>query len=155
MAGSKRKGTVACSHNLINADYAEKLILEKLKEYITNPLIIKDVIKKRNKQNTTSLKPFQLELSSIDKNILKIEKHLSKIRDLLTSDVFSIDEYTIEKDKYTTQKNSLEIKREKLLNEQIHTQNTQLNTIQIQHIKSFSKILTGYSLTHPILNYNC
>ncbi|MHA2894290.1 recombinase family protein [Bacillus cereus] len=122
---AKRKGTVACSHNLINADYAEKLILEKLKEYITNPLIIKDVIKKRNKQNTTSLKPFQLELSSIDKNILKIEKHLSKIRDLLISDGFSIDEYTIKKDKYTTQKNSLEIKREKLLNEQIHTQNTQ------------------------------
>lgn len=67
------KGATVCKSNLINADIAEKYVLDKINELINSEEIIKSLISKLNKKTSFDIAPLNKKLSSLEKNLREIE----------------------------------------------------------------------------------
>ncbi|SHK53306.1 site-specific DNA recombinase [Paramaledivibacter caminithermalis DSM 15212] len=65
----RNKGSVACSANSVRADEAEKYVFDRIKEVLLNDRVLKDIVKKLNKNRKDKIKPLEREYVSIERQI--------------------------------------------------------------------------------------
>jgi site-specific DNA recombinase len=89
-----REGKQACSPNTINADKIESAVLDKLKEIVNYPHIVRAVINEAQKSKQAEIKPEQSILESLNNEIQNLNSIKDKYfklfeNDKITPDMFS------------------------------------------------------------------
>lgn len=82
----KNKGRTACQAHTINADKAEKHIIDELKRIVTIPCFIDKLVDKMNADRLNAESPLLDEKKRLLKNKRKIEKQLDNLVTLLMDD---------------------------------------------------------------------
>ncbi|MBE4907867.1 recombinase family protein [Bacillus luteolus] len=85
----KNKGTAACNSNTIRVDYANEYVLNKVAQFASSDLLIKDVVKKLNGDQKESSAPIQHEYQSLKKQLGSIQQKKDKVLGLYEDEVIS------------------------------------------------------------------
>ncbi|HBH3439851.1 recombinase family protein [Clostridioides difficile] len=85
------KGTSICKSNLINADIAEKYVLDRLNELVQSKEIINCILKKMKNNNETEIAPIKKKIALLEKELLKIELKKKENFQLQFEDKISFD----------------------------------------------------------------
>lgn len=106
------KGVTVCTSNLVNADTAEKYVLDRISEIINSQEIINSLISKLNNRTNKDITPLEKQLKELEKSLAKINikrnEHMENhFNDFISSDDLNANlKYLREKeDKITTQIN--------------------------------------------------
>ncbi|WP_106495740.1 recombinase zinc beta ribbon domain-containing protein [Lentibacillus sp. Marseille-P4043] len=100
----KNKGRTACQAHTINADKAEKFVIDELKRVVTHPYFIDKLVDKMNADRLNAESPLLDEKKRLLKNKRKIEKQIDNLVTLLMDDPELRDIYS---KKMLEQKNHL------------------------------------------------
>ncbi|HCQ5550135.1 TPA: recombinase family protein [Clostridioides difficile] len=117
------KGVTVCTSNLVNADTAEKYVLDRISEIINSQEIINSLISKLNNRTTKDITPLEKQLKELEKSLAKINikrnEHMENhFNDFISSDDLNANlKYLREKeDKITTQINIIKNEISQLAN---------------------------------------
>lgn len=80
------KGASECSANSINADLAERQVLEEFKLILTESQILQRLVQKMNKEREHAKEPLMEEKKRLEASINKCEKYIANITDNLMKD---------------------------------------------------------------------
>jgi len=147
---ARTKGTTACKHNMVSADYIEKAVLDRLTVNFKNTTILKDSYDKINKFSSMQTKENEKELKSIDIALNKIEIKLKKLLELRMNDEINYDEYMKYRSEFIENRTTLTTKKTSILNA---LQNTDVSTVSFEKIleiiKNFNKSIAKTSVINP------
>lgn len=154
------KGTTVCKSNLINADIAEKYVLDKINELINSEEIIKSLISKLNKKTSFDIAPLNEKLSSLEKNLNEIELNkldAYKQKSLNIIDFKTLNDYikflTDEENKLTLEINSLKSSISQLTSyNNINTKKIIAILQNFNHMFKNATIQQRKSLLHSIID---
>ncbi|REB77460.1 resolvase [Cutibacterium acnes] len=82
----KNKGRTVCQAHSINADKAEKYVLDELNRVVTLPYFIERLVEKMNEERSDAERPLQEELNRLVSSKQKTEKQLDNLVSLLMDD---------------------------------------------------------------------
>ena len=80
------KGASECSANSINADVAERQVLQEFKRIVTESQILQRLVQKMNKEREHAKEPLLEEKKRLEASINKSEKYIANITDSLMKD---------------------------------------------------------------------
>jgi site-specific DNA recombinase len=80
------KGASECSANSINADVAERQVLEEFKRIVTESQFLQRLVQKMNKERENAKEPLLEEKKRLEASINKCEKYIANITDNLMKD---------------------------------------------------------------------
>ncbi len=104
----KNKGTSVCNSNSIRVDKANAEVLKRLTTFISNPKMIKEVVKVLNQSRSNQVKPSQKEIQTIEKELLMISNKKQKIFELFEEELITRDEFVERKEHLNHQTKDLE-----------------------------------------------
>lgn len=68
------KGTSVCTSNLINADYAENYVINKINKIINSDEVINCILNKVKNNSQKELAPLKKKISTLENDLIKIDK---------------------------------------------------------------------------------
>jgi site-specific DNA recombinase len=80
------KGASECSSNSINADRAERQVLEEFKRIVTESHFLQRLVYKMNKERENAKQPLLEEKKHLESELTKSERYISNITDKLMKD---------------------------------------------------------------------
>lgn len=86
------KGSAVCHANSVRADYAEQEIITRLQNMLTVPKLIKDVTSTINKKRQSQIKPLEIELQQVSKELSEIDRKKNKYFKLYEEDIINPQE---------------------------------------------------------------
>ncbi|MDI6220628.1 recombinase family protein [Clostridioides difficile] len=87
------KGVTVCNSNLVNADIAEKYVLNRISEIINSKEIITSLIAKLNSTTINDITPIQNKQKELKKSLAKIEMKRNEYMEKHFNDSISFDDY--------------------------------------------------------------
>jgi site-specific DNA recombinase len=108
------KGSTVCKPNCISVDAIEAIVLNKLKELILHPKLLKDVVENMNQQNRAQLRPLKEQRQIIEKKLKEIAQKREQLFHLFEDD--KLDKKTLGKQlEYLKQRNgALQAEQQKI-----------------------------------------
>ena len=88
----KNKGSSVCRANTIRKEVAEKYVIDRLKEVVLQPAILRDIVKNINTRLSGKIKPLEDELQNIDKSLAGIDAKKQKLFKLYEDDLIEKDD---------------------------------------------------------------
>ena len=82
-ANSRNKGATVCHANSIQADVAESFVLDRLREVIAFPENLNKIIDELNQQIKSQRKPWELELQTLEKELVETKAKIDRWHTLL------------------------------------------------------------------------
>lgn len=106
------KGVTVCKSNLVNANTAEKYVLDRISEIINSQEIINSLISKLNNTTNKDITPLEKQLGELEKSLAKIDIKRNEHMENHFNDLISSEDYNTglkflreKEDKITTQIN--------------------------------------------------
>lgn len=84
---ARTKGAGVCGFNSVRADYVEEYVLNRIKEVVNHPRVLKELVDKANQHKKKRVKPLQKEVEAIDKSLESIQASRRKYLDLYESEL--------------------------------------------------------------------
>ena len=82
-ANSRNKGATVCHANSIRAEVAESFVLDRLREVIAFPENLNKIIDELNQQIKSQRKPWELELQTLEKELVETQAKIDRWHTLL------------------------------------------------------------------------
>lgn len=82
----RSKGSSVCSANSVRADESEQYVYQRIKEVISHPKILKDIVSQINNHKKSNVQPLKRELQQINKKLEQHEAKRKKYFDLYEED---------------------------------------------------------------------
>lgn len=109
------KGVTVCKSNLVNADIAEKYVLNRISELVNSQEIINSLVSKLSSTTNKDITPIENKLKELKKSLAKIEIKRNEYMEKHFNDSISFDDYNAslkylreKEDNITTQVNMAE-----------------------------------------------
>lgn len=110
----KNKGVSVCNSNSIRVDKANEEVLKRLTTFVSNPKMIKEVVKVLNQSRSNQVKPSQKELQAIEKELIALNNKKQKIFGLFEEEMITRDEFVDRKEYLNNQTKDLEERKQQL-----------------------------------------
>lgn len=107
----RTKGSSVCRANSVQADYAEQYVLDRMKEVLSKPKILKDIVAEINKKKVEGIGPLEQELKSIEINLQQLVEKKRKIMDVYESDVIDRNTLTTRMDELTADEDAFHVRK--------------------------------------------
>lgn len=128
----KNKGRTVCQANTINANKAEKYVIDELKRVLMEPYYIEKIVKKMNTERSNAERPLLEEKRRLLSNKHKIERQIDNIVTLLMDDPELSDIY---KKKLKEQKSQLTALDERIQQIENQLQNVSKEPVDADALK--------------------
>lgn len=139
----KNKGTSVCNSNSIRVDKANAEVLKRLTTFVSNPKMIKEVVKVLNQSRSNRVKPSQKEIETIEKEMLTISNKKQKIFELFEEGMITRDEFVERKEQLNQQSKDLEERKQELQVTLSESQGDEISYEAVQAILSqFSQVIS-------------
>ncbi|GFR36264.1 recombinase family protein [Thermobrachium celere] len=76
------KGSSVCSSNLIVAELAEKVVIDKINSIVNSPEVLNAIIKRIEKQNSIDISPLEKKMKNLQDELEKIKKKKNETLEL-------------------------------------------------------------------------
>lgn len=103
----RNKGSVVCHANSVGADYAEQYILDRIREVISEPQILQDLVEPVNQRKSNKIGPLQHERQSIETKLAAIEEKRKKYFTLYEEDAIDRETFVTRLDQLSDESESL------------------------------------------------
>lgn len=138
----KNKGTSVCNSNSIRVDKANAEVLKRLTTFVSNPKMIKEVVKVLNHCRSNQVKPSQKEIQTIEKELLTVSNKKQKIFELFEEGMITRDEFVERKEHLNYQTKDLEERKQELQVTLNGSQGDEISYEAVQAILSqFSEVI--------------
>lgn len=139
----KNKGTSVCNSNSIRVDKANSEVLKRLTTFVSNPKMIKEVVKVLNQSRSNQVKPSHKEIQTIEKGLLTISNKKQKIFELFEEGMITRDEFVERKEHLNHQTKGLEERKQELQVTLNEAQGDEISYEAVQAILSqFSEVIS-------------
>ncbi|WP_281869500.1 recombinase family protein [Brevibacillus parabrevis] len=80
------KGSSVCKPNNIRADVIEQVVLQRIGEFLSNPVLIHDIVENTNRKQEQLIAPLRLELEKAEKELQQVQLRRQKYLILFEED---------------------------------------------------------------------
>lgn len=138
----KNKGTSVCNSNSIRVNEANEEVLKRLTSFVSNPKMIKEVVKVLNQSRSNQVKPSQKELQAIEKELIVLGNKKQKIFGLFEEEMITREEFVERKEYLNQQTKELEERKQQLQITLNEAQGDEISYEAVQAILSqFSEVI--------------
>lgn len=136
------KGSKVCSAHSIRAERAEQQVFDELTSIVSEPYVLKQVIKKVNEKRSNAKNPIEEEISILSSKLRKIETRIDNITSQLMDDPTLVSIFKPKLKELTNEQSNLHNQLEKL-NTEINECDTKPIDAEALHnlLSNFEKIL--------------
>jgi site-specific DNA recombinase len=107
----RSKGSSVCSANSVKADYAEQYVMERIKEVLSHPKVLKDIVAAVNCKRVGGIGPLEQELVAIDNKLKQIIDKKKKILDIYEMDAVDRETLNARLSELAGEENSLQARK--------------------------------------------
>ncbi len=107
----RTKGSAVCHANSVKADYAEQYVLDRMREVLTKPTILKDIVAQINRKKLEGVGPLEQELKSIAVNLQQLVEKKRKIMDVYEADVIDRNTLSMRMEELTANEDALHVRK--------------------------------------------
>lgn len=111
----RSKGSSVCRANSVNADYAEKYVIGRLKEVLSQPTLLKDIVDLVNDKRSNSIGPLKQELQIIDNKLKQLADKKKKVMDVYEMDAIDRETLVARMDELTAEEDALHSRKTEIL----------------------------------------
>lgn len=104
----KNKGTSVCHNNSIKAEDANAYVFDKIKELLSNDRVIRNVVKKINKENIDKEVPYRKTYDKVVKDLNTMEGKKRKLFEAFEEDLINKSEFMERKEQQNSEIRQLE-----------------------------------------------
>ena len=139
----RSKGSAVCKSKSIRADYAESFVIDRMKQVVNHPSVLKEIVAATNKKKKESIKPLQNELKSINSLIDDIEGRRNKYLKLYENNLIEQDMIIDRINEIREERDSL-LKRKAEIEEELGSNSSQkLDETYLRNVlKKFTQLLS-------------
>ncbi len=113
----RTKGSSVCKANSIQADYGEQYVLNRIREVLNQPAILKDIVVAINSKREEGVDPLQQELKLIESKLQQLVDKKKKIMDIYEMDAMDKDALITRMDELTAEEDALHARNSEIMYE--------------------------------------
>lgn len=113
----RSKGSSVCKANSVQADYAERQVVDRLKQLLLRPKLLQDIVAAVNGKRAASVGPMEQELTAIAGNLQQLAEKKKRVMDAYEMEAIDRDTFMARMEALTAAEDTLQARKERLTKE--------------------------------------